>query len=108
MEHLVQHHLKEEDITVMLSSGYFVDGLGRMYREHTVSGTYLDLEYYDEELIGEKRILTALSNYVQKKIDIAMLANAYKILMGEIRIEYIKEHTGCAYLDEHLRNAGLK
>ena len=92
----------------MLSAGYFVDEFGRVYREHTLSGTYLDLEYYDEPLTGEKRILIALSNYVRKKIDLAMLANAYRIIMGETRIEHIKKYTGCAYLDEQLKSAGWK
>lgn len=108
LEGLVRRHLKEGDITDMLSAGYFVDGYGRMFREHTLCRTYLDLEYYDGELSGVERFLTALSNYVQKKIDIAMLANAYRIITDETRVEYIKKYTGCAYFDEQLKLAGLK
>lgn len=106
-ERLIKHHMEEGDDTDMLSAGYFIDDFGRMYREHTIFGTYLDLEYYDEELTGERRFLIALSNFVKKKIDIATLANAYKITMDETRLEYIKEHTGCAYLDEQKRLAGF-
>lgn len=106
-ERLIKYHKEEGDDTDMLSAGYFVDEFGRAYREHTLFGTYLDLEYYDEELSGEKRLLIALSNFVKKEIDIATLANAYKIIMDETRVEYVKEHTGCAYTDGQKRLAGL-
>lgn len=107
-EHLLRHHIVEGDITDMLSAGYFADEHGRVYREHTLCGTYLDLEYYSENLTPEKQILTAVSNYVNKKIDIATLANAYILHTDLSRIAYIKIHTGCAYFDEQLKLAGLK
>lgn len=107
-ERLVQIHLTDGDVTDMLALGYFVNEFGITYREHTTSGTYLDLEYYDEPLVGEKRFLTALSNYTRGKIDIATLANAYRILSDETRVEYIKKYSCRAYLDEHWKLAGLK
>lgn len=108
MQHLLELHKVAGDITDMLSAGYFADEHGRVYREHTLCGTYLDLEYYSEDLSPEKQILTAVSNYVNKKIDIATLANAYILHTDLSRIAYIKIHTGCAYLDEQLKLAGLK
>lgn len=108
MQRLLEHHIAEGDVTDMLSAGYFANDIGSVYREHTLCGTYLDLEYYTDPLPPEKQILTAVSNYVNKKIDIATLANAYVLHTDLSRIAHIKKHTGCAYLDNQLALTGVK
>lgn len=93
------------DETDMLAYGYYVDEHGRMYREHTFD-SYLNLEYYTGELSEEKAFLIALSNYEKGKIDIAFLANAYRIFNDELRGTYIKKYA--YFLEQELAFAGLK
>ena len=107
VSYLIKTHEQYGDNTDMLAGGYYADKFGVIYWEHTLD-TYLNLEYYDGELLGEKRVLIALSNYLRNNIDISNFAKAYRTIMNETQIEYIKEHTCYAYLDEHLQLVGLK
>lgn len=106
-DRLIKMHEKDGDNTDMGAGGYYIDEHGRMYRDHTYFGTYLDMEYYDGELLkGQKRFLTVLSQYEKGKIDIALLANAYKIYNDTLRGEHIKKYA--YFTDDDIKRTGLR
>lgn len=88
----------------MRASGYFQDeDNGQLYRENWYG--YMDLEYYTEELTGEKRVLKALGNYFKGKIDVGLFANSYHHYMTESYFQSTKPYH---WSDEDLKLAGLK
>ena len=88
----------------MIANGYFLYDDGRIYRE--CMHNYLTLDYYEEELVGNKRTLKAISNYMKGKIDLRELIDAYSIIIQEERIE--EQRRGISVLDEYLMLSGLK
>ncbi|MCR5662954.1 MAG: hypothetical protein K6G50_12655 [bacterium] len=83
--------------------GYFQRDDGKLFYE--VTGNYMDFEYYPEEkLVGKKRILKALSNFLYGKIEIDLFSEAYQYILLE---EYLKDNKPYTYTDEALRLAGL-
>ena len=82
---------REGDETDMTASGYFIEESGQVF--HNVRDNYLSLEYYPKKPEGAKRILKALSSYLKKEIDLALLLNIYTmILQEEKRIQPKKPH----------------
>ncbi len=82
---------REGDETDMTASGYFIEESGQVF--HNVRDNYLSLEYYPKKPEGAKRILKALSSYLKKEIDLALLLNIYTmILQEEKRIQPEKPH----------------
>ncbi len=63
--------------------GYFQDEeTGTIF--HEVTWNYMDYEYFpDEQLIGKKRILKALSNLLKGEIDIELFTKAYHLIILE-------------------------
>lgn len=83
--------------------GYFQGYDGGIFYEVTFN--YMDFEYYPEEmLVGKKRILKALSNYLKGKIDIELFSTAYQRILLE---EQLKDTMPNCFTDEGLRLAGI-
>ena len=76
----------------MTAYGYFQKENGEIYYE--CEHNYLALEYYPEELEGERRILKALSNYLKGKISIDLLMNSYHIILNEEEVNAQKSICG--------------
>ena len=87
----------------MIATGYFQEECGSIYYECMHS--YMNLEYYRDELTGKRRILKALSSFMKEEIDIALYSDAYRVILLE---EYTKENFPKYYTDEGLELAGLK
>lgn len=69
------------DTTDMCAGGYFQDPDGGLYYENMWN--YMNLEFYDRELIGPARTLIPLSNCLKGRIDAGLLATAYHQIMTE-------------------------
>ena len=83
--------------------GYFQHDDGTLYYE--VTDNYMDFEYYPKEkLVGKKRILKALSNFLYGNIEIDLFSDAYQHILLE---EHLKDTKPYTYSDEGLRLAGL-
>ena len=83
--------------------GYFQNGCGELF--HEVTFNYMDFEYFPEEmLVGKRRVLKALSNYLKGEIEIELFALAYRRILLE---EELKDSMPNWYLEEGLRLAGL-
>ena len=71
------------DSSDMNVSGYFQDDeTGTIYYE--VTWNYMDYEYFPiEKLIGKRRIMKALSNFIKEEISIDLFIRAYHLIMLE-------------------------
>ena len=95
---------KGSDTSDMNVWGYFQSPDGTIYSE--VTWNYMDFEYYPpEKLVGKRRILKALGNFMKDEIDVGLFARAYHQILME---EYAKNCMPEGYTDERLRLAGLK
>ena len=94
---------KDGDTTDMNAWGYFQYDDGTIYYE--VMYNYMNLEYYRGELIGKRRIIKALSNFIKEKIDVVLFSNAYHHILGE---EHLKENMPGGYTKEGLELAGFE
>ena len=94
---------KDGDTTDMNAWGYFQYDDGTIYYE--VMYNYMNLEYYRGELIGKRRIIKALSNFIKEKIDVVLFSNAYHYILGE---EHLKENMPSGYTKEGLELAGIE
>ena len=63
------------DKTDMNVWGYFLNEDGSFFEEVTFN--YMDCEYYTDELIGKKKILKPLSQYVKGELDLSELCREY-------------------------------
>ena len=95
--------LRKGDSTDMIARGFFQDSEnGKIYYE--CMHDYMSLEYYRGELMGIRRVLKALSNYLKDEIDIDLYSNAYRTIIEQ-------EHTKALFprriTDEGLVLAGL-
>ncbi len=91
------------DSSDMNVCGYFQQDNGKLFYE--VTENYMDFEYYPEEkLVGKRRILKALSNFLYGKIDVDLFCEAYQHILLE---EYLKENSLFYYIEEKQRLAGL-
>ena len=102
-ELVIERHKKDADSSDMIATGYFQEECGSIYYECMHS--YMNLEYYRDELTGKRRILKALSSFMKEEIDIALYSDAYRVILLE---EYTKENFPKYYTDEGLELAGLK
>ena len=93
---------KSGDNSDMNARGYFQNDDGSIY--HEVMQNYMDCEYYRGDLVGKRRTLKAMSNFLKKNIDEALFACAYHQILTE---EYVKDNTPKWYTDEGLELAGL-
>lgn len=91
------------DNSDMNAIGFFQNEDGSIY--HEVMQNYMNCEYYRENLIGKRRILKALSNFIKGSIDESLFARAYHQILME---EYVKDNMPNYYTDEGLELAGLK
>ena len=66
---------KNGDKTDMNAWGYFLNEDGSFYEEVTFN--YMDCEYYTDELIGKKKILKPLSQYVKGELGLSELCREY-------------------------------
>ena len=83
--------------------GYFQNDRGELY--HEVTHNYMDFEFFPEEmLVGKRRVLKALSNYLKGKIEIELFALAYRRILLE---EELKDSMPNWFLEEGLRLAGI-
>ncbi len=87
---LRKSHLEEGDESDMLYAGYFLTDTS-ICCDHSVSGTYLDLEFYNDKLIGRGRILKALSSYLKNEIRLETLFALIKTVEAENTAKQIKE-----------------
>jgi hypothetical protein len=70
------------DSSDMHAHGYWVDEDGMVASQFMYA--YQDIEYYRGELIGDLRMLTAISNFMKGEInDCALLLNAYEVVRNE-------------------------
>ena len=91
------------DNTDMCARGYFLSSDGDIY--HECMHSYMNLEYYDKELTGKKRVLKALSNFLKGDIDVGLLVRAYHQIRME---EYAKDIRPKDYTKEYLKLAGVE
>ena len=73
-------HLTNMDMT---ASGYSVDSDTVSVKYNWLSYPYMNLEYYNEDLDNEKRILTAYSLFKQKKINGDTLSKLVQMITAE-------------------------
>lgn len=73
------------DASDMLVDGIFQMENGTVYHECTAS--YMNFEYYREPLIGKRRIMGAISNYLKEEISLELLLNAYHTILAEEQIK---------------------
>lgn len=91
------------DSSDMTADGYFPMDNSRLYGE--CMHDYLSLEDYTGPLDGKLRLLQAASSFMKNQIDIALLLNAYHIILKEEQVYDCRKHLW--YLDETLKLAGL-
>ena len=101
----VVEYLRENgDNSDLITSIYGQDNDGATWLDHGPS--YLELEYYEEELHGSQRFLIALSNYLKGELPLELLMRSYDILMTECHAK--KERFMISgFYDELLEKAGL-
>lgn len=91
------------DTTDMNVWGYFQAEDGRIYSETTHN--YMDFEFYRGPYEGKRRLMKALSSFLQDKIDLSMLLTAYrKVILDEFTKDVMLTNW---YTDEGLELAGL-
>lgn len=91
------------DNTDMNVWGYFQDEDGRIYLETTYN--YMDFEYYRGPYEGKRRLMKAISSFIQDKIDLSMLLTAYrKVILDEFTKDVMLTNW---FTDEGLELAGL-
>ncbi|WP_294520347.1 hypothetical protein [uncultured Anaerovibrio sp.] len=90
------------DASDMNAYGWFQDEDGTVYQE--VMFNYMDLVKYKGELYGQERILIAISNFVQGKLEFELLLQSQRTLMMRDYGEYWIPKW---YTDEGLELAGL-
>ena len=93
---------KDGDNTDMCAGGYFLEEDGSIYTE--CMSNYMNLEFYENELIGSQRTLTALSNFIKGEIDPALFARAYHQIITR---GYADDSMPRDYLESGLILAGL-
>lgn len=100
---------KDGDSSDMCAGGFFLNEDGSIYGE--CMSNYMDLEFYNKELTGSKRTLTALSNFLKDEIDPALFARAYHQIIttgyaeNSIPLDYLKSGMILAGLSkpEHIK-----
>lgn len=106
---LIDAHTKYGDVTDMLAHGYFVGESDNVYHDHmSAFATYLDFEYYTEELNGKRRILKAISSFLKGEIYLDLLLTAYKIINLEDNLRETKQYSTDYLDDDTLKLLGLK
>ena len=101
---IAEHLRANGDSSDLITGVYGVDENGNIWRDHGPS--YLNLEYCDRDLLGEEKILLALSNYLKSEIPLHMFLQAYDILRGELDVAEKRYYT-TGYVYEYLEKAGL-
>ncbi len=91
------------DITDMQEGVYFQDDLGEAFWDHAFS--YLDLEYYRDELVGKERFLKAMSSAIQGKISVEDLLRSHSIILMENHAGEMRKYVGCN--GDYLKLCGL-
>lgn len=81
----IEEMRRHGDITDLHVSMYGVADDGNIYRDH--GSSYIDLEYYDEELIGAEKFLISLSNYIKGTNNLELLLRSYDAIKNEQRID---------------------
>lgn len=82
------------DSSDMCAGGFFLNEDGSIYGE--CMSNYMNLEFYDKELMGLKRTLIALSSFLKDEIDPALFARAYHQIItagyaeNSIPLDYLK------------------
>ncbi|MGN0804165.1 MAG: hypothetical protein ACI4MN_02140 [Candidatus Coproplasma sp.] len=104
-ERLLAAHKKDGDESDMIAAGYCMDG-NLISPCHTTT-SYLNLQYYRQELTGVACVLTALSNYLKGKIDISSLMCAYYHFLSEENYKESKKFFEW-FTKEDLFLAGIK
>ncbi|MDE6301963.1 MAG: hypothetical protein K2M36_00035 [Clostridia bacterium] len=89
-ERLLNHRKENGDNTDMLASGYHIGKHGNVYWDHMVFGTYLNLEYCEDDLPPEKSFLSDISQYVKWNINADTLAANYKSIADKRVAELLK------------------
>lgn len=100
---------KDGDSSDMCAGGFFLNEDGSIYGE--CMSNYMDLEFYNMELTGSKRTLTALSNFLKDEIDPVLFARAYHQIIttgyaeNSIPLDYLKSGMILAGLSkpEHIK-----
>ena len=93
---------KNVDFSHMYAKGIFINEDGSIYNDEMWS--YMDLEFYENELSGTHRTLIALSNYLKDEIDPALFARAYHQILTA---GYAQQCMPGDYSDTGLELAGL-
>ena len=105
-ERLLEYHRENADLSDLIVSVYEVGRDGRFGGGYP-DNYYFDLEYYNGDLVGENRILKALSSYLKDNQGISddLLINAYEVILSDLRIADQSGYLG--YAKEALKIAGL-
>ena len=101
---IVSYMRENGDSSDLITSIYGQDKDGATWHDHGPS--YLDMEYYDEELVGTERFLLAVSNHIKGELPLELLIRSYDILKTE---QHAKEERRLisGFYGELLKKAGL-
>lgn len=101
---VVSYLRKNGDSSDLITSIYGQDENGTIWHDHGPS--YLNMEYYEEELLGNKKFLLAVSNHIKGELPWELLIRSYDILRVECRAKEERRLISGFY-DELLKKAGL-
>lgn len=88
----VLEYIKQNgDSSDMLARGFFVSKFGEIYVDHTVLGTYLEMDYYDEELTRYESVLKDISNFIKGKINRDDVIKCYELVLHGRQTEFVDQ-----------------
>jgi len=93
------------DESDLMADIYGISDDDTFYRDHGPS--YLDMEYYEDELKGFNKFLAVLSGFLKSEYSVAVLIEAYNYLKNEEQRKISYEYLS-AYKNPHLIVAGFK
>lgn len=96
---------RKRDTTDMLAVGYSTDNDGNIgYYDGGL--TYMDLEYFNNELETNEKILRFLGEYLKERIDIEFLLNIYQRCLLDVAIEKNNLYF-CNMNEDYLKQYGI-
>jgi len=90
-------HLDSGDDTDMCVRGYFISESGSVY--HECEGFYLDYEYYTSKREGYERMLTLMSKYLKRELEIDEVLRLSYIIQLEVETRTRRALRGADYSD---------
>lgn len=105
-ESRIRRYEDEGDETDMCYYAISVNDTLNVWDDHHTS--YLNIEYYNEELTGRYRMLKPISSYMKEEISMDLLINGIINITDEERLEDRSGLVKSWYTDEGLKLAGMQ